>query len=461
MRLLYTSILLAMALRLPLYAEESVIFAQQEEWENSARLSDLTAHFSGPDALPVMRGLLEKGADPNKEDASGDTPLLLLCQSLELDYRYRNEPRYRNAVDQAIILLLQHKADVLHENKHGCNAMFYLQGKPELLKKLTDLKLLPPELAIRIPHEEMALLRYMRLRVQQADRTTNDGSRAYLVRRYCAPGFDRATKLLGKYLKAEMLRDIPANAMETTLAFMRLANPAAAEAYVNSLPLWEHSEHFLEEVPDHFLQSLAVLDWNVSPDLLRRALDRLDSLLPRNDSEIIDCNAAVPMCCLLIMLDRQSGETAPKELERYSRSRDNRLAYTALCLRLQRQGLPTPDPVSLMAAFNVEDGTAGLPEAQQRLLECAIVDSAIRHTDLSALDPDMLRRVSKYYVDLGLPAHAAILDEMVDEEGLAIGEAGLDLVEKEYSALPGPTPQVIMARYILNHPATFSPANGK
>ncbi len=419
-------------------------------------LTGLCACFSGAESLQPIEKALRNGESPNSADAHGDTPLLLLCRSLEYDYRYRTEPHFAKALDQAFILLLSNKADALRENADGCNTIFYLHGQPPLLKMLEEQKLLPRELAVRIPYDEAALLRYMHLRVAQEKFARNDESHAYLVRRYCAPAYSRAEKLLDKYLRAEMRRRIPPSAVEDTLAFLRLADCRAAEEKVNALPLWEHGEHFLEEVPEHLLQTLDMLGWNVAPELLEHALDKLDSMLPRTATDMIDCNAGYPMAILLGMRARHRDAQLPALLERFARSRDSRLAYTALSLQLQERNLPLPDPETLASIFQAEGGSAeNLPEVQRRLLECAIVDSAIRNCELSRLKPDMVRRTRQTLEDMGMPEHAAILAGMTDEEGLTVGEESLQNIATEYTQLHSPAPQVTLARYILEHPDLF------
>lgn len=421
-------------------------------------LAELCAHFSGADSLILIEEALRRGASPNVPDAHGDTPLLKLCQSLEYDYRYRMEPHFAKALDEAFAVLLRYKADALRENEAGYNALFHLHGKPQLLRALEEQKLLPRELAVRIPHDEVALLRYMRLRVAQAEASPPPESRAYLIRRYCTPAYSRADKLLSKYLKAEMRRHIPLSALKDTLAFLRLADAEAAEKRINALPLWEHGEHFLEEVPEHLLQTLEALGWHVPPDLLEQALDTLDSMLPKTDGDMIDCNAGYPMTILLGMRAEHENAELSGLLDRFARSRDSRLAYTALALRLREKNLPLPEPETMAELFLPDGGeTDKLPEVQRRLLECAIVDSAIRNGELSRLKPDMVRRTRQTLLDMGMPEHAAILAAMTDEEGLTVGEESLHAFSTEYSQLPSPSPQVTLARYILEHPDLVCP----
>lgn len=419
-------------------------------------LAELCASFSGEETLLSIEKALRNGESPNVADSCGNTPLLLLCRSLEYDYRYRTEPHFAKALDQAFVLLLRNKADALRENADGCNTIFYLQEQPRLLKELNEQKLLPRELAVRIPHDEAALLRYMRQRVAQEKLARTAESHAYLVRRYCTPAYSRADKLLDKYLRAEMRRSIPISAVEDTLAFMRLADSPEAEKKINALPLWEHGEHFLEEVPEHLLQTLELLDWNVAPELLEHALDKLDSMLPRTDGDMIDCNAGYPMAILLEMRARHKDDKLAGLLERFAHSRDSYLAYTALSLQLRERNLPLPDPETLANLFQKEGGsTEEMPELQRRLLECAIVDSAICNCELSRLEPNMLRRTRRTLEDMGMPKHAALLEKMTDEEGLTVGEESLRDISEEYIQLPSPAPRVVLARYILEHPDLF------
>ena len=96
---------------------------------NGQELLQLAENFKGDETLRLMSKLLEQGVNPNVEDSEGNTPLLHLCKELEMDYRYRNNPHYAQEVDKAVTLLLRHKANAMHENRYGCNAVFFLQSK--------------------------------------------------------------------------------------------------------------------------------------------------------------------------------------------------------------------------------------------------------------------------------------------------------------------------------------------
>lgn len=453
----------------PLPADTRVPEATLPTPEAGGSLLDIAANFTGAEVLEKLQKALKEGQSPQVADSAGNTPLLYLCEALELDYRYRTEPHYAQALEAAISLLLQHGADALHENKAGCNAVFYLQSKPLLLKKLREEKLLPKDLAVRIPYEPAALGRYMRLRVRQAECTTHAECLQYLAQRYCTPAYGRAFDLLQRYLKAESARRIPRQALPETLAFLRLADAARAEEYINSLPLWEHGEHFLEDVPGQLLSTLAQLEWKVRPEQLKKALEKLDSMLPRSPDEMIDCHAALPMGQILEMLFQQEGDKALPLVRHYTGSRDPELAFRAYALLLQREGLPLPEPAALAAVFGLAEGDKGgeLPPLPRRLYECALVDEALRLDDFSRTDAAMLQRVELAWRDMGLAAQADLLPALLEKGEETEGEETPRLTEDAYARhaahtaymeLPAPSPRIILARYILEHPDMFQPA---
>jgi len=426
-----------------------------KEEANAATLLSLTSDFSGGDSLNALHDLLERGANPAQEDPEGNTPLLYMCRPLEMDYRYRTEPLFQQAVDQAIVALLQHGADALHENRQGCNALFFLQSKPQLRTKLEKEGLLPRELAIRIPHEEGALGRYIQLRVAQAGCSVHEENRSYLSRRYCAPAYERVRRLVQRYLTAESARRVPDGLLKDSLAFLRLASPEQAAHFINELPLWEHGEHFLEEIPELLLRSLDELEWKVAPARLHLALSKLDSMLPKTPDDMIDCNASLPMGHLLDMLARQEGDSITPTLKHYATSPDPGMAYAALRILLRRRGLPLPEGDSLAAALCPEGNTDTLSPSCRNLLECVRVDEAIREAEPSSLDPAAVIRAADEYRNLGLPRHADLLSLLTEDGELIVGKDGLKLIRKQYEELPGMPPRVIMARYILEHPQLF------
>lgn len=422
-----------------------------------SQLLDLAANFAGAESLGPLQKALTAGQSPQVADSIGNTPLLYLCEALEWDYRYRTDPHYAQAVDSAIDMLLRHGADALHENKAGCNAIFYLQSKPLLLKKLKEEKLLPKDLAVRIPYEPAALGRYMRLRLKQAECTTHSECLQYLAQRYCTPAYERAFELLQRYIKAESVRKIPHQALADTLDFLRLADAARVEEYINGLPLWEHGEHFLEEVPSQLLSTLNQLSWKVSPGQLKKALGKLDSMLPRSPDEMIDCHAALPMGQILEMLYRQEGDKALPAIRQYTASRDPELAFRAFALLLQREKLPLPEPAELAIVFGLQKGETGesLPPLPRRLYECALVDEALRLNDFSQVNADMLQRVEEAWKDMGLDAQAGLLPSLAEEGALVVDTYILHAAHTAYLELPAPSPRMVLARYILEHPDMF------
>lgn len=434
----------------------SVPLLPLEERSETENLLCLTSDFSGQDSLEKLLILLEKDADPNEKDPEGNTPLLYMCRPLEMDYRYRTEPLFQQAVEHAIVALLRHGADALHENQQGCNALFFLQSKPQLMSKLEKEGLLPRELAIRIPHEEGALSRYIQLRVAQASCTVHEESLSYLSRRYCTPAYERVLALVQRHLAAESARRIPPGLLKNCLAFLSMASPEQAHRFINELPLWEHGEHFLEEIPELLLCSLDELNWEVEPKRLRFALNKLDSMLPQSSEDMIDCNASLPIGHLLAMLARQEGDDIMPLLEHYTASPDPGMAYTALRLLLLRRQLPLPESESLRDFYRLEDNKDALSEQQRLLVESVLTDEAVREASLAKLDVASLALTESFFRRLGLNRHAELLGQLQEKGELIVGDESLRLLSKQYEELPGMPPRVILARYILEHPQLFS-----
>lgn len=428
----------------------------REEPSETEDIFCLTSDFSGQSSLEKLRVLLERGDAPDEEDPEGNTPLLYMCRPLEMDYRYRTDPLFQQAVDQSIVELLHHGADALHENRQGCNALFFLQSKPQLMLRLEKEDLLPRELAIRIPHEEGALRRYIQLRVAQASCTVHEESLSYLSRRYCAPAYERVLALVQRYLSAESARRVPPGMLKDCLAFLRLASPEQAHRFVNGLSLWEHGEHFLEEIPELLLRSLDELNWEVDPQKLRRALGKLDSMLPQSPDDMIDCNASLPIGHLLEMLMRREGDAITPLLEHYADSPDPSMAYAALRLLLQHRQLPLPESASLRDFYRTEGGGEALTEAQNLLLKSVLMDEAVREATLEKLDAQTLALAGSFFRRLGLRPQAELLEQLQEGGELVVGEEGLRLISKRYDELPGMPPRVVLSRYILENPQLFS-----
>ncbi len=425
-----------------------------------ASLLDVALGFDGQDSLAIIHRLLEAGATIDEKDTRGNTPLLLLCMPLEMDYRYSTDPHFARAVDEAITTLVQKGASVLHENDNGCNATFYLQSKPELLKSLTDAGLMPKELAVRIPHETAAFSRYMRKRTAQVALTKHEECRQYLIRQYCAPAYERAEARLTDIISTEDTRKQTSDIAEL-LGFMRLADTEKAHQYVHNLRYWEHGEHLLEEVPSRVLAALNELKWEVSSENLHKALKKLDSMLPGSPDEMIDCFAAQPMGVILEMLERREGEQAMPIIREYCNCNEADLASTAYSLLLRHNRLPAPTPAALLERYKANGlaDTAALGPEQKRIYECALVDEALRTGNISGLTAGIVSRVQSHFRAMKLPKHAAILGRLLNSGKLSNDPYTIQAAHHSYIELPPPSPRMQIARFILDNPALFAARN--
>ena len=376
---------------------------------------------------------------PQEADINGDTLLIRLCRLATT-----MPAEQRSLVQLLIGQLLESGADPLQENMYGCNAMFYLNGMPEMLPELNSCHRLPRELTLRVPFEEGALLRYMQLRAAQSQYATLPGSREYMLRRYCRPFYDKADTMLQDYLSRDTLRKMPTGAMGICLDFMRTTHPEKTCTYVNNMHFWEHGEHFLEEVPGALLQDLHRLNWPVNPGQLRLALDKLNAMLPMTREEMIDCYAARPMALLLELLTNQEGMRALPDLVRYSKAYDPELAAAALRLRLRLAGIQAPDT----AAPLPETATAELMAIRSGLL----ADSAIRHCNYAALSPQLLQQAADCYRQHGMPGRAEMLTDLIEGDKLAISEQAMPAITTTYEEMREDCPQVVLLRYLLEHP---------
>ncbi len=459
MRYNITTLLLALSALPPVYGQDGAAPASvnlSEKQHAELELQGIAETFSGRESLQRMQELLQMGANPNAEDSAGDTPLLLLCLAIEKDYRYLHDDHFAHAVDEAFELLLSQGADAMHENDQGCHAIFFLQSKPELLNKLQQKKLLPKELAMRIPYDTLALNRYMRLRVHQATCTSHAACRDYLSRKYCAPAYDRVEKKLSYYLSCEASGRIPKGAIEDCLAFLRLADAERAAAYVNDLRYWQHGEHFIEEIPVRVLQALHNLNWEVDSAKLHTALKRLQTLLPKEGEDMISCHSALPLVMVLEMLERQEGQAVQPLIQEFTASRDPEVAYYAYRILLKQNNLPAPEPAELEAAWGITTAAdAKLSNAQRTVYECARVDEAIRTGKIDSVSADELLRVETHLRNTGLTPYADAVAMLVQDGRLTTDPYVRQAARHRYQELVSPAPRAANARYILEHPESF------
>lgn len=394
---------------------------------------------------PVNIPLLLDTLMLEEKDENGDTLLISLARSA---CTMPAESREKLA-EPLISAFLKHGYDPLQENEAGCNAIFYLAGMPDLYAKLVADNLLPRELALRIPHEEGALLRYMRLRNNQALLAKSTGSHDYLTRRYCTPAMERAQRLVQNYLAAASVSQIPQGALGDCLAFMHLASPQAAERFINSLPLWEHGEHFLEEIPALLLKTLHSMGWNVNPDLLRKALHKLGSMLPVSQDDMIECAASAPMSHILEMLTQREGAGALPELRQYAEAFDPEIVHTSLSLQMKLRGLPRPWEAGFARLSNPE---------LVKIRETLRVDAAIRYGYMDYLSARQLADAAAAMRQYGMPRHADMLEGIIEKEAVTLRSELRPAFRTRYEELREQAPHVALLRYLMEHEELLTPA---
>lgn len=384
------------------------------------------------ECLPALFDILPL----EKEDTQGDT---LLITAARAAYSMPSAARVQ-LMEPLLTRLLECGHDPLHENKAGCNAVFYLAGMPEFYQRLTAENRLPRELALRIPHDAGALLRYIRQRNNQALLSKSAGSHEYLTRRYCTPAFARVERLVQNYLGATSVSHIPENALSDCLTFMHLADAQAAEAFINSLPYWEHGEHFLEEIPALVLNTLHSMGWNVQPELLRNALHKLGSMLPVSKDDMIECAASAPMSRILEMLTRKEGTGAMPELQQYAAAFDPEIVHTALALEMKLRGIPRP-----WDADFAKDNESEKIEIREALR----ADAAIRYGKLDNISAGQLTAAAALFRKHSMPRHAAMLEDIVEGDLITLRPALRPAFRTRYEELKEEAPHVELLRYII------------
>lgn len=369
-------------------------------------------------------------------EATGDTQLLWLCGLVA------NNPSALPTLRPMIEAQLKRGADVSLENTEGCNALFYLYSQPELLQQLQAQKLIPEqEPALSIPTTESELAAYMKKRIHQANLAPTPGSRSYLVNRYCKPAARPARALFRRYMNAESLRRLPSGAIGDCIAFLRLAAPDETYALIDGLPLWQHGEHFLEEIPDALLAALCEQEWPVSSGRLRQALHKLDTMLPASAEEMIDCAAAEPMAYLLTMLVQQEGQRALPDLRKYEKSRDPELVQTCLRLQLKLKGLTPPDEADEVS------------EELTPLREALLADAALHHGAAEELTAARLLQAARCLRKHNLPQHAQLLEDMLTPDGESnVTEDTLPSLRVRYEEMKEQSPRTALLRYLSEHP---------
>ncbi len=401
-----------------------------------------------PSPAELVPELLESLHLPEVENDQGDTLLITMSRAA---YAMPSAARVR-LFEPLLTGMLKMGHNPLHENKSGCNAVFYLAGMPQFYQRLNAEGLLPRELALRIPHDEGALLRYMRLRNNQALLSKSAGSHDYLTRRYCTPALERAQRMVQNYLGATSLSRIPEGALSDCLTFMHLASPQAAEGFINSLTLWEHGEHFLEEIPAYLLKTLYSMGWNVNPALLRKALHKLGSMLPVSKDDMIECAASAPMSMILEMLTQREGAGAMPELQQYAAAFDPEIVHTALALQMKLKGLPRPwEP-----AF----ARLTAPELVE-LREALRTDAAIRYGRMDSLCGEQLTAAAAVFRKHNMPRHADMLEGIVDGAIIVLRPELRPAYRTRYEELRETAPHVALLRYLMEHEELLKPGEAQ
>lgn len=395
------------------------------------------AEAVSPSPVEMLPALLDELYLP-EENSQGDT---LLITAARAAYAMPSAARIQ-LMEPLLLQLLKQGYDPLHENKLGCNAVFYLAGMPEFYQRITAENLLPRELSLRIPHEEGALLRYMKQRNNQALLSKSAGSHNYLTRRYCTPALERAQRLLQNYLGATTVSRIPEGALGDCLTFMHLASPQAAEGFINSLTLWEHGEHFLEEIPALLLDTLHSMGWKVDPTLLRKALHKLGTLLPVSKDDMIECAASAPMSKILEMLTQREGIGAMPELQQYAAAFDPEIVHTALALQMKLKGIPLP--------WDATFARLSSPDLQE-IRDALRADAAIRRGRMDSVTGAQLLAAAAIIRKHGMPKHAEMMEGIVENEQIILRPELRPAFRTRYEELRESAPQVEMLRFIMNH----------
>lgn len=401
-----------------------------------------------PTPAVLVPELLESLYLPEEENDQGDTLLITMSRAA---YAMPSAARVQ-LFEPLLTGMLKMGHDPLHENKSGCNAVFYLAGMPQFYQRLNAEGLLPRELALRIPHDEGALLRYMRLRNNQALLSKSAGSHDYLTRRYCTPALERAQRMVQNYLGATSLSRIPEGALGDCLTFMHLASPQAAEGFINSLTLWEHGEHFLEEIPAYLLKTLHSMGWNVNPALLRKALHKLGSMLPVSKDDMIECAASAPMSMILEMLTQREGAGAMPELQQYAAAFDPEIVHTALALQMKLKGLPRP----WESAFT----RLTAPELVE-IREAWRADAAIRYGRMDSLSGEQLTAAAAVFRKHHMPRHADMLEGIVEGADVILRPELRPAYRTRYEELRETAPHVALLRYLMEHEELLKPGEAQ
>ncbi|MFI3243250.1 MAG: hypothetical protein R3Y56_03235 [Akkermansia sp.] len=249
-----------------------------------------------------------------------------------------------------------------------------------------------------------------------------------------------------------------ARAIKHHLEVLQQHYPTQAEQFINQMPIWTHSEHFLERLPRFFLDTLVEMNWHVHPDALRIALNKLGSLLPQDPLDMIDCAAGKPMGQIVRLLTIQQASGLKEIAEQYSHSQDQDLSYAAQCALLSLAGLPEPTVSALVSNYwgiNNRFDLQALPVEQRNMaILITVNEGAMKGAFEDWVNAQTILQAMEYLKELHLPDYAQALQCFIvrnpttQQEELVTGDE-LHMASIEYSCLAQPAPRNIIAARLL------------
>ncbi len=240
------------------------------------------------------------------------------------------------------------------------------------------------------------------------------------------------------------------------LVYMLKLNESVAYSSVDALESWTHSEHFLEYHPGLFLDVLVDLKWPVRDDRLRIAIEKLESLLPTNKKDMIDCAAGKPLGKLLQLLAYQKKADAHADIEKYRRSPDPYLSYAAQLAALELRRRPKPTLSELVRKhwqINTAHDLSRLSEPQRLIAECiAAHDGALAGVFVDWMPAERIRETALYWKAKGFPHHAAALLRFLSEDQQSISDDAAQIyhARDHYRNLEKRGPLYIVAEDLIN-----------
>lgn len=261
--------------------------------------------------------------------------------------------------------------------------------------------------------------------------------------------------------------------LRNCLYYLQRKAPKEAYAYINSLKLWQHSEHFLERTPYYFLEQLEKDDWVIELGALKKALFKLEKLIPIDINDGITCYAGRPMDKILKLIYLQEGAKLRQQLEIYSKSIDEDLSYSANRLLLRMNNLPKVSIENLIEEqwrINKLKDLEKLSAQQKDIAILLAADLGLRRASFPPwLNIEKIQRAALLLEELELHKHAQTLLSLINSKGEkhtagdtpSQEEASFTPDNKDaisnasiiYNTLRGKYPANIIARRILQDPS--------